>query len=84
MSNRADLSVQVAGALRLANPVIAASGAWGYGDEYADIVDAQKLGAIICKGTTLTPRDGNPQPRIVEVTGGVLNSVGLQNIGVEA
>jgi len=84
MSKMPDLSVKVAGALRLANPVIAASGTWGYGDEYADIVDAQKLGAIICKGTTLTPRDGNSQPRIVEVTGGVLNSVGLQNIGVEA
>jgi len=84
MSSQPDLSVNVAGALRLANPVIAASGTWGYGDEYGDIVDVQKLGAIICKGTTLTPREGNPQPRIVEVTGGVLNSVGLQNIGVEA
>ena len=84
MSKTPDLSVKVAGALRLANPVIAASGTWGYGDEYADIVDVQKLGAIICKGTTLLPGDGNPQPRIVEVTGGVLNSVGLQNIGVEA
>ena len=84
MSKTPDLSVKVAGALRLANPVIAASGTWGYGDEYGDIVDVQKLGAIICKGTTLLPGDGNPQPRIVEVTGGVLNSVGLQNIGVEA
>jgi dihydroorotate dehydrogenase (NAD+) catalytic subunit len=84
MSTPADLSVNVAGALRLANPVIAASGTWGYGDEYAGIADVQKLGAVICKGTTLEPRDGNPQPRIVEVTGGVLNSVGLQNIGVEA
>jgi len=84
MSNRADLSVKVARALRLANPVIAASGTWGYGDEYGDLVDVNRLGAIICKGTTLTPRDGNPQPRIVEVMGGVLNSVGLQNIGVEA
>ena len=84
MSSQPDLSVNVTGALRLANPVMAASGTWGYGDEYGDIVDVQKLGAIICKGTTLTPRDGNPQPRIVEVTGGVLNSVGLQNIGVEA
>jgi len=84
MSKTPDLNVKVAGALCLANPVIAASGTWGYGDEYADIVDVQKLGAIICKGTTLLPGDGNPQPRIVEVTGGVLNSVGLQNIGVEA
>jgi dihydroorotate dehydrogenase (NAD+) catalytic subunit len=84
MSSQPDLSVNVTGILRLANPVMAASGTWGYGDEYGDIVDAQKLGAIICKGTTLTPRDGNPQPRIVEVMGGVLNSVGLQNIGVDA
>jgi len=84
MSSRPDLSVKVTGALRLANPVIAASGTWGYGEEYGDLVDVNRLGAIICKGTTLQPRDGNPQPRIVEVTGGVLNSVGLQNIGVEA
>jgi dihydroorotate dehydrogenase (NAD+) catalytic subunit len=84
MSSQPDLSVHLAGTLRLANPVMAASGTWGYGDEYTDIVDVQKLGAIICKGTTLEPRDGNAQPRIVEVIGGVLNSVGLQNIGVEA
>ncbi len=84
MSRKVDLRVQVTGALRLANPVMAASGTWGYGDEYGDLVDVNKLGALICKGTTLEPRDGNPQPRIVEVTGGVLNSVGLQNIGVEA
>jgi len=84
MSKMPDLSVKVAGALRLANPVIAASGTWGYGDEYGDLVDVNKLGAIVCKGTTLMPGDGNPQPRIVEVMGGVLNSVGLQNIGVEA
>ncbi|MFA5065098.1 MAG: dihydroorotate dehydrogenase [Dehalococcoidia bacterium] len=84
MSGKVDLGVRITGALRLANPVMAASGTWGYGDEYGDLVDVNKLGAIICKGTTLAPRDGNPQPRIVEVTGGVLNSVGLQNIGVEA
>ncbi len=78
------LRVQVAPGLSLANPVIAASGTWGYGDETRDIVDFQKLGAIICKGTTLKPRDGNPQPRIIEVTAGILNSVGLENIGVEA
>ncbi len=77
------LRVQIAPGLHLANPVIAASGTWGYGDETADIVDFQKMGAIICKGTTLKPRSGNPQPRIIEVTAGVLNSVGLENIGVE-
>jgi dihydroorotate dehydrogenase (NAD+) catalytic subunit len=84
MSVKVDLSVKITQKLRLANPVMAASGTCGYGDEYGDLVDVNKLGAIICKGTTLEPRDGNPQPRIVEVTGGVLNSVGLQNIGVEA
>ncbi len=78
------LRVQIAPGLSLANPVIAASGTWGYGDETADLVDFRKLGAIICKGTTLKPRAGNPQPRIIEVTGGILNSVGLENIGVEA
>ncbi len=84
MSVKADLSVKITDRLRLANPVMAASGTWGYGDEYGDLVDVNRLGAIICKGTTLEPRDGNPQPRIIEVTGGILNSVGLQNIGVEA
>jgi dihydroorotate dehydrogenase (NAD+) catalytic subunit len=79
-----DLSVQIAPGLRLINPVMTASGTFGYGDEYGDLVDIQKLGAIICKGTTLEPRDGNAQPRIIEVTAGILNSVGLQNIGVEA
>lgn len=78
------LKVQVARGLSLENPVMAASGTWGYGDETGDIADFQKLGAIICKGTTLKPRDGNPQPRIIEVTAGILNSVGLENIGVEA
>jgi len=82
--SQSSLKVQVAPGLSLANPVIAASGTWGYGDETADLVDFRKLGAIICKGTTLKPRAGNPQPRIIEVTGGILNSVGLENIGVEA
>ncbi|MBN1375617.1 MAG: dihydroorotate dehydrogenase [Dehalococcoidia bacterium] len=79
-----DLSVVIAPGLKLANPVIAASGTCGYGDDWAELVDIQKLGAIICKGTTLHARDGNPQPRIIEVAAGILNSIGLQNIGVEA
>jgi dihydroorotate dehydrogenase (NAD+) catalytic subunit len=70
--------------LLLANPVMTASGTFGYGMEYEGLVDIQKLGGIVCKGTTLKPRDGNPQPRIFETASGVLNSVGLQNIGVEA
>ncbi len=84
MTDSIDLSVQIAPGLRLINPVMTASGTFGYGNEYGELVDIQKLGAIICKGTTLEPRDGNEQPRIIEVTGGILNSVGLQNIGVEA
>jgi dihydroorotate dehydrogenase (NAD+) catalytic subunit len=64
--------------------VILASGIAGYGAEYAEIADIQKLGAIVCKGTTLMPRKGNPQPRLVETAGGVLNSIGWENIGIDA
>ena len=83
-----DLSVQLAPAhpkgLRLVNPVMTASGTFGYGIEYSELIDVQMLGAIVCKGTTLKPREGNPQPRLVETASGVLNSVGLENVGVEA
>jgi dihydroorotate dehydrogenase (NAD+) catalytic subunit len=61
-----------------------ASGVAGYGTEYAEVADIQELGAIVCKGTTLMPRKGNAQPRLVETTDGLLNSVGLENIGVDA
>lgn len=70
--------------LMLANPVMTASGTFGYGTEYSHLFDIQQLGAIVCKGTTLEPRDGNPQPRLAETACGVLNSIGLQNIGVNA
>ena len=70
--------------LLLGNPVMPASGTFGYGTEYAELVDIQRLGAIVCKGTTLEPKDGNPQPRLRETPSGLLNSIGLQNIGVEA
>ena len=70
--------------LLLANPVMTASGTFGYGTEYEHLFDIQTLGAIVCKGTTLLPRDGNPQPRLVETASGLLNSIGLQNIGVAA
>jgi len=70
--------------LMLDNPVMTAAGTFGYGTEYSELVDIQRLGAIICKGTTLMPRKGNPQPRLVETTCGLLNSVGLENIGVDA
>jgi dihydroorotate dehydrogenase (NAD+) catalytic subunit len=61
-----------------------ASGTFGYGTEDSHMFDIQKLGAIVCKGTTLEPREGNPQPRLAETASGLLNSIGLQNIGVEA
>ncbi len=70
--------------LLLANPVITASGTFGYGLEMAKELDIQRLGAIVCKGTTLRRRRGNPQPRTVETPAGMLNSIGLQNMGVEA
>lgn len=70
--------------LALSNPVMIAGGIAGYGMEYAEIADIQKLGAVVCKGTTLKPRRGNAQPRLVETVGGLLNSVGLENIGVDA
>ena len=83
-----DLCVQLAPlhtrGLLLANPVMTAAGTFGYGIEYSQLVDIRKLGAIVCKGTTLKPWEGNPQPRLVETASGLLNSVGLQNIGVEA
>jgi dihydroorotate dehydrogenase (NAD+) catalytic subunit len=83
-----NLSVQLAPknerSLLLANPVMTASGTFGYGTEYSHLFDIEKLGAIVCKGTTLEPRDGNAQPRLVETAGGLLNSIGLQNIGVTA
>ena len=70
--------------LSLANPVMTASGTCGYGIEYSQLIDIEKLGAIVSKGTTLKARAGNPQPRIAETPCGVLNAIGLQNIGVEA
>jgi dihydroorotate dehydrogenase (NAD+) catalytic subunit len=68
----------------LSNPVMVASGIGGYGTEYAEIADIQKLGAIVCKGTTLMPKAGNAQPRVVETASGLLNSIGWENIGVDA
>ena len=83
-----DLSVQLAPrhkpSFLLANPVMTASGTFGYGTEFSQVFDIQKLGAIVCKGTTLNPREGNPQPRLFETASGLLNSIGLQNIGVKA
>ena len=79
-----DLSVDLGRGLVLRNPILVASGTFGYGTEYADVVEVQRLGAICCKGTTLRPRIGNPTPRVTETPAGMLNSIGLQNPGVDA
>lgn len=79
-----NLKVKIAPGLELRNPVITASGTFGYGPEYADFVNLSRLGGIIVKGTTLEPRQGNPYPRIAETPSGMLNAVGLQNPGVDA
>jgi dihydroorotate dehydrogenase (NAD+) catalytic subunit len=76
-----DLSVEI-GALRLSNPLIAASGCYGYGVEYSDAVDLSTLGAVASKGLFLAPREGHPPQRIVETPSGMLNAIGLQGIGV--
>lgn len=78
----ADLSVKI-GKLGLKNPVMTASGTFGYGLEFADFIDLSRLGGIIVKGTTLNHREGNPYPRMAETPSGMLNAVGLQNKGVE-
>jgi dihydroorotate dehydrogenase (NAD+) catalytic subunit len=77
-----DLSVQI-GSLTLKNPLIAASGCFGYGVEYADVVDLAALGAIVSKGLFLKAREGHPAPRIVETPSGMLNAIGLQGIGAQ-
>ena len=82
-----DLSVDLApgrGGFVLANPILVASGTFGYGIEYGEVVEVDRLGAICCKGTTLKPRVGNVPPRVTETPGGMLNSIGLQNPGVDA
>jgi dihydroorotate dehydrogenase (NAD+) catalytic subunit len=78
-----DLSVNV-GALRLANPILAASGTFGYGVEFAHLVDLNRLGGIVVKGLSLEPMAGAPAPRLCETPSGMLNAVGLQNVGVRA
>src|SRR4029077_3917608 len=76
-----DLSVRI-GALTLRNPVIAASGCFGYGVEYADVVDLSSLGGVAVKGLFLNQQEGTPPPRIVETPAGLVNAIGLQGIGV--
>lgn len=76
-----DLSVDIG--VKMRNPVMTASGTFGYGQEYADVVDLEKLGAVVVKGISLDAWEGNETPRIVEVPGGLLNAIGLQNPGVD-
>ena len=78
-----NLSVDLGAGLRLANPVLTASGTFGYGSEFADFMDLDRLGGFIVKGTTLEPREGNDAPRMVETPSGMINAVGLQNKGVD-
>lgn len=82
MSVKPDISVEVCGR-HFKNPVIAASGAYGFGEDYTDLYPLSALGGISCKGTTIAPKDGNIPPRIAETPSGILNSVGLQNPGVD-
>lgn len=77
-----DLSVDI-GKLRIKNPVMTASGTFGYGDEFAEYFDISRLGAVVVKGLSLKPKQGNPTPRIVETPSGMLNAIGLQNIGID-
>lgn len=78
-----DMTVNLAG-IPLRNPVMTASGTFGYGEEFASYVDLETLGAFVTKGLSLKPRAGNPTPRIVETPGGMLNAIGLQNVGIDA
>jgi dihydroorotate dehydrogenase (NAD+) catalytic subunit len=77
-----NLKVKI-GQLELQNPVMPAAGTFGYGEEYASFIDINKLGAIVTKGISLTPQEGNPPPRIWETPAGMLNSIGLHNVGFE-
>ncbi|NVL91125.1 MAG: dihydroorotate dehydrogenase [Desulfobacterales bacterium] len=78
-----NLSVQVGG-IQMKNPVMTASGTFGYGEEFASLVDLNKLGGIVVKGLSLKPSAGNPPPRTLETCGGMLNAIGLENVGIEA
>jgi dihydroorotate dehydrogenase (NAD+) catalytic subunit len=84
MTSRLDVNLAPSRAqdLYLRNPVLVASGTFGYGTEYRDLVDVDRLGAVVSKGITVKPRAGNPTPRIAETPAGMLNAIGLQNIGV--
>jgi dihydroorotate dehydrogenase (NAD+) catalytic subunit len=78
-----DLSIELAG-IKLPNPVIAASGTFGYGEEFSRFADLRRIGAVCVKGTSARPIDGNPPPRLFPTASGMLNSIGLENVGVDA
>jgi dihydroorotate dehydrogenase (NAD+) catalytic subunit len=82
MTKKPRLEVEVGG-IRMKNPVMTASGTFGYGEEFSPFIDLDQLGAIVLKGITLKPKRGNPPPRIIETPSGILNAIGLQNVGVE-
>jgi dihydroorotate dehydrogenase (NAD+) catalytic subunit len=82
LKQKPDLSVKIAG-VKFPNPVLVASGTFGYGEEYGTLIDLSKLGGIITKSITLNPREGNPPPRTAETPSGMLNAIGLANIGVD-
>lgn len=83
MNDNINLGVDLGAGLRLKNPVLTASGTFGFGNEFADLIDLNRLGGFIVKGTTLEPRQGNDAPRMVETPMGMINAVGLQNKGVD-
>jgi dihydroorotate dehydrogenase (NAD+) catalytic subunit len=82
MIDKPNLEVEIAG-IKLKNPVMTASGTFGYGQEFSPFIDLDRLGAMVLKGITLKPKMGNPPPRVIETPSGMLNSIGLQNVGVE-
>lgn len=82
MIDKPNLEVEIAG-IKLKNPVMTASGTFGYGEEFSPFIDLDRLGAMVLKGITLKPKRGNPPPRVIETPSGMLNAIGLQNVGVE-
>jgi len=82
MVDKPNLEVEIAG-IKLKNPVMTASGTFGYGEEFSAFIDLDKLGAMVLKGIYLKPKMGNPPPRVIETPSGMLNAIGLQNVGVE-
>ena len=83
MSQALDLTAEFAG-IRLKNPVIAASGTFGYGEEFKRFIDLKRIGAIVVKGTSAQPIEGNQPPRLFPTASGMINSIGLENVGVDA